>query len=68
MFLYQPYFALESTEIVEKEKEICDVQDDFQFKMKSSEIHSLAYRLGLNKNVYTYCFAFDNYHLNYDGY
>ena len=54
VFLYQPYFALESTEIVEKEKEICDVQDDFQFKMKSSEIHSLAYRLGLNKNVYTY--------------
>ena len=54
VFLYKPHFKDQNIDISSKEKEIDDVEDDFQFKMKSSEVHSLAYDVGLNHSVYTY--------------
>ena len=54
VFLYKPHFKSQNIDIAEKEKEIEEVEDDFQFKTKSSDVHSLAYEVGLNHNVYTY--------------
>lgn len=53
-FVYNPYFKDKSIEVEEKENEIMEVENDFQFKAKSNEIHSEAYQLALNKNVYFY--------------
>ena len=54
VFLYQPFFQNKSLEVADKESEINEVQSDYQFKMKSDEAHTLAYALGLNKNIYFY--------------
>ncbi len=54
VFLYKPHFKNRNIEICEKEKEIEDVENDYQFKMKSSEAHSQAFDIGLNHSLYTY--------------
>lgn len=53
-FIYKPFFHSQSEELASKESEIDEATNDDQFKMKSEEIHAKAYKLGLNKNVYTY--------------
>ena len=54
VFLYKPHFRNQNVDIAAKEKEIEEVETDFQFKMKSDEVHSQAYEVGLNHNIYTY--------------
>ncbi len=54
VFLYRPYFKDKNIEIAAKEKEVGDVENDFQFRMKCSETHTQAYEVGLNHNIYTY--------------
>ncbi len=54
VFLYNPYFRSREIEIAEKEVDINEANDDFEFKMKSSEVHKSAYQLGLNKNIFIY--------------
>ena len=54
VFLYNPYFRAREIEIAEKETDINDAKDDFEFKMKSSEVHKSAYQLGLNRNIFIY--------------
>lgn len=51
---YKPHFRNQNVEICEKEKEIGEVENDFQFKMKSSDAHTLAFDVGLNHSIYTY--------------
>ncbi|MBO6280032.1 MAG: hypothetical protein J6M95_00420 [Bacilli bacterium] len=54
VFIYLPIFEQRKVEIVEKESELLEVENDFQFKAKSTEAHSLAYQVGLGRNIYTY--------------
>ena len=54
VFVYRPAFDNESMSVKKAEMEIIDVENDFQFKMKSGEAHNIAYRLGMNKSIYTY--------------
>ena len=53
-FFYEPYFKSQEAEVLEKENEITESQTDYQFKIKSTEAHDAAYRLGLNKNIFQY--------------
>ncbi len=54
VFLYNPYFRNKELEVTDKESEIFDVENDYQFKMKSSEAHNSAYSLAVGRNLYTY--------------
>ena len=54
VFIYNPFFKGKEIELVEKEKGIDDIENDFQFKMKSNEIHDSAYKFALNKNIFNY--------------
>lgn len=52
--LYNPFYKSKEIEIGEKEAEINEVENEFQFKSKSNEVHKSAYQLGFNKNVFVY--------------
>ena len=54
VFLFNPYFNEKKLVIEEKESELADVENDYQFKMKSSEVHNIAYKTALNSNAYFY--------------
>lgn len=54
VFIYNPYFRNKSVILEEKESELDEVENDFQYKMKSGEIHSLTYHLALSRNLYFY--------------
>ena len=54
VFLYNPFFRSREIEIEDKESDIEMVENDFQFKSKSNEIHSSAYQLAINKYAFRY--------------
>lgn len=54
VFISNPIFKNKEIEVMEKESELLDVENDYQFKMKSGEAHNIAYHLGLSKNMYSY--------------
>ena len=54
VFIFNPFFKNKEIEVMEKESELLDVENDYQFKMKSGEAHNIAYHLGLSKNMYSY--------------
>lgn len=53
-FFYNPFFKNKEIQIVEREQEINDVENDFQFRVRCSDTHNIAYQLGLNKNIFNY--------------
>ena len=48
-------YVCDNEKAVKSLKELLnDVENDFQFRVRCSDTHSIAYQLGLNKNIFNY--------------
>ena len=54
VFLYDPYYKNQELLVMDKENEIFDSETDYQFKMKCNDAHSVAYQVGMGRNIYIY--------------
>jgi hypothetical protein len=54
VLVYGPYFKNKEAEVVDKEKEILDSENDQQFKLLVTNARDESYKLGFSRNIVTY--------------